>query len=230
MSLQHKQNTRRELMKIPGMKPQLSTIFCKGGVLLGAALLLGGALAVPFYYETQTLWYKTGTDKVMLRSGQLAGLFALVVLIGQILLALRVHFIAHLFGGARLMRWHQLNGVLIFIVSCSHVLLVLAPEGFDNLPIGMKYWPEMMGGLLWLFLLIMVFTSLFRSWLHLEYARWRMLHRPLGYLSLVLVFCHVLFVSESFTRGLPRVVLLTLGAGLAMFIGLVQVRRRISKK
>jgi predicted ferric reductase len=180
---------------------------------------------VPFYYETQTLWYKTGADKVMLRSGQLAGLFALVLLMGQILLALRVQFFEYLFKGARLMRWHQLNGVLIFFSACSHMLLVLAPEGFDNLPIGKKYWPEMIGGLLLLFLLTMVVTSRFRSWLQLEYARWRMLHRPMGYLSLVLGFCHVLFVSESFTRGLPRTVLLTVGTGLALFIVLVQVRR-----
>jgi predicted ferric reductase len=212
-------------MKTPGKPYLFSPIFYKAVVLLGAALLLGGALAVPFYYETQTLWYKTGADKVMLRSGQLAGLFALVLLMGQILLALRVQFFEYLFRGARLMRWHQLNGVLIFFSACSHMLLVLAPEGFDNLPIGKKYWPEMIGGLLLLFLLTMVVTSRFRSWLQLEYARWRMLHRPMGYLSLVLGFCHVLFVSESFARGLPRTVLLTVGTGLALFIVLVQVRR-----
>jgi predicted ferric reductase len=212
-------------MKTPGKPYRFPPIFYKVAVLLGAALLLGGALAVPFYYETQTLWYKTGADKVMLRSGQLAGLFALVLLMGQILLALRVQFFEYLFKGARLMRWHQLNGVLIFFSACSHMLLVLAPEGFDNLPIGKKYWPEMIGGLLLLFLLTMVVTSRFRSWLQLEYARWRMLHRPMGYLSLVLGFCHVLFVSESFARGLPRTVLLTVGTGLALFIVLVQVRR-----
>ena len=68
-------------MKTPGKPSRFPTIFYKVMVLLGAALLLGGALAVPFYYETQTLWYKVGTDKVILRSGQLAGLFALVLLI-----------------------------------------------------------------------------------------------------------------------------------------------------
>lgn len=212
-------------MQTLGKPFRFPTIFYKVMVLLGAALLFGGALAVPFYYETQTLWYKAGADKVMLRSAQLAGLFALVLLIGQILLALRVKLFEHLFGGARLMRWHQLNGVLIFCAACSHVLLVLAPEGFDNLPIGKKHWPEMIGGLLLLFLLTTVVTSRFRSWFQLEYARWRMVHKPIGYLSLVLGFCHVLFVSESFARGLPRMVLLTVGTGLALFIGLVQVRR-----
>lgn len=216
-------------MKTPGKPTRFPTILYKMMVFLGAALLLGSALAVPFYYETQTLWYKTGADKIMLRSAQLAGLFALFLLIGQILLALRAKFFEHLFGGVHLMRWHQLNGVLIFYTACCHVLLVLAPEGFDNLPIGKKYWPEMIGGLLFLFLFAMVVTSRFRSWLQLGYAQWRMLHRPMGYLSLVLVFCHALFVSESFARGLPRTVLLTVGTGLALFIGLVKARRWTSK-
>ena len=216
-------------MKTPGKPSRFPTIMSKVLVLLGAALFLGAALAVPFYYETQTLWYKVGADKVMLRSGQLAGLLALVLLIGQILLALRVKFFEHLFGGAPLMRWHQINGVLVACAACSHVLLVLAPEGFDNLPIGRKYWPEMIGGLLLLFLLTMVITSRFRSWFKLGYARWRMLHKPMGYLSLALVFFHVLFVSESFVRGLPRAALLTVALGLALFIGFMQVLRRTSK-
>ena len=212
-------------MNTPGKPSRFPAALSKGLVVLGAAVLLGAALAVPFYYETQTLWYKVGADKVMLRSGQLAGLLTLVLLIGQIILALRMQFFERLFGGARLMRWHRINGVLLFLTACSHVLLVLAPEGFDNLPIGKKYWPEMIGGLLFLFLLTMVLTSRFRPWFKLEYGQWRMLHKPMGYLSLVLVFSHVLFVSESFARGLPRTVLLTVGIGLALLIGVVQGRR-----
>ena len=216
-------------IKNPGGPSRFPAPLSKGLFVLGAAVLLGAALAVPFYYETQTLWYKVGADRVMLRTAQLVGLLALVLLIGQILLALRVQFFERLFGGARLMRWHRINGVLIACAACSHVLLVLAPEGFDNLPIGNKYWPEMIGGILFFFLLTMVLTSRFRSWFKLEYARWRMLHKPMGYLSLVLVFFHVLFVSESFTRGLPRTVLLTVGIALALLIGLVQMQRWTSK-
>lgn len=215
-------------MKTPGTPSRFPDLFSKAMIFLLAALFLGGALAVPFYYETQTMWYKTGADRVMLRAGQLAGLFGLVLLTGQILLASRVGFFEHLYGRTRLLRWHQTNGVLIFCTVCSHVLLVLAPEGFDNLPIGKKYWPEMIGGVLFLLLFAMVVTSRFRSWFGLEYARWRMLHKPMGYLSLVLVFLHVRFVSESFARGLPRAVLIAVGIGLALFIGLVQVLRRTS--
>jgi len=198
-------------------------------ILLGALALLAGALAVPFCYETQTLWYKIGVDKTMLLAGQLAGLLALVLLLGQILFVVRTKLLEDLFGSANLMRWHRITGVLIACAACSHVVLVLVPEGMDNLPIGKKYWPEMIGGLLFLLLLTTVVTSRFRTWFNLDYARWKMLHKPLGYISLVLVFIHVLFVSQSFAQGLPRAALLTVGTGLALFIGAVQAVRRLPK-
>jgi len=194
-------------------------------VMLAAGALLAAAASVPFCYETQTLWYKTGIDKVLLRAGQLAGLLALVLLLGQILLVLRIRFGEILFGGARLLRWHRRNGVLLFLTACSHLVLVLAPEGFDNLPIGRKHWPEMTGGLLLLLLLITVCTSQFRAWLRLDYGRWLLLHKPSGSLALVLATVHVLFVSESFGQGLPRAALLTIVSGLAVLIVAVQVGR-----
>ncbi len=191
-------------------------------VLLGFAVFLSGALAVPFFYETQTLWYKTGTDKIMLRTGQLAGLLALVQLIVQVILSLRGSFIENLFSRADMMRWHRANGILIACAAFIHVLLVLAPEGFGNLPIGKKHWPEMTGGGLFLFILITVLSSRFRSALKWDYTRWRMVHKPSGYVILVLVLIHVLFVSESFEQGVPRVVLLTVFSGAALFVAVVK--------
>jgi predicted ferric reductase len=194
-------------------------------VLLTCCFLvfLGAALAVPFYYETQTLWYKTGLNKVMLRAGQLAGLFTLVLLVLQIILALRGRFFEDLFGDVKnLLRWHRTNGVLIAGAALCHVILVLAPDGISNLPIGTKYWPEMVGEGLFLLLLATVLSSHFRAALRLDYTLWRRVHRPLGYLLLVLVLIHVLFVSESFTQGLPRIILLAVFAGLALLAVVVK--------
>jgi predicted ferric reductase len=185
-------------------------------------VILGGALAVPFYYETQTLWYKTGVAKAMLWAGQLAGLLTLVLLILQIILSLRGSFSEDLFGSANLMRWHRINGVLIVCTVISHVALILAPEGINNLPIGKKYWPEMTGEGLFLLILITVLSSRFRSALKLDYTVWRTIHRPLGYLLLILALIHVLFVSESFKQGIPRVVLLVIFTGLALLITVVK--------
>jgi predicted ferric reductase len=193
-------------------------------------VFLGGALAVPFYYETQTLWYMTGLDKIMLRTGQMAGLCTLVLLVLQIILALRGRFLEDLFGGVKnMLRWHRINGVLIAGAALCHVVLVLAPEGIGNLPIGSKYWPEMVGEGLFLLLLATVLSSHFRAALRLEYSLWRRVHRPLGYLLLVLVLIHVLFVSESFRQGLPRIMLLAIFAGLALLAVVVKAGSRHSK-
>jgi predicted ferric reductase len=194
-------------------------------VILGWAVIVAAAFTVPFYYETQTLWYKTGADKVMLRAGQLAGLLALVLLISQIILSLRVRFLEALFGGANLIRWHRANGLLIGCLALSHIILVLAPEGFDNLPIGIKYWPEMVGGGLFLLIFMTVILSHFRSSLKLDYKKWRLMHMPLGYLILVLVLIHVVFVSESFEQGIPRIILLSLFTGLTLLVVIVKTKR-----
>jgi predicted ferric reductase len=213
-------------MGISNSSPHKSSLFPKKIyrrlIFLGCAVFLGGALTVPFFYETQTLWYKTGADKLMLRAGQMAGLLALVLLVLQVILSVRGSFLADLFGGANMMRWHRVNGVLAACAALLHVTLILAPEGLGNLPIGKKYWPEMIGGALFLLIVLTVLSSQYRSALKWDYKQWRMLHKPSGYLILVLVLLHVLFVSESFEQGVPRVVLLTVFAGLALFTAVVK--------
>ena len=123
------------------------------------------ALTIPFIYESQTLWYKVGIDRTLLRGGQLAGLLATVLLFVQILLGARSKFLQRLFGIAKLMQWHRINGISVALLALSHVLLVLIPEGLTNLPIGKKHWPEMVGSLLLLLLLFMAFPRISdRNW------------------------------------------------------------------
>jgi len=176
------------------------------GLLL---LIIGGALSIPFIYESMTLWYKIGIDKTMLRAGQLAGLLAVVLIFVQILLAARAKFLQKLFGLANLLRWHRKNGIAIALLAISHVTLVLAPEGFSNLPIGKKYWPEMVGALLLSIVLFMAISSQFRQQLKLDYKWWKLTHRLLGYLVPLVITVHVLFVSDSFTRTVPKAAFLT---------------------
>jgi predicted ferric reductase len=199
---------------------------------LGKILIVGGslifsaaALAIPFVYPTETLWYKVGLDKTMLQAGQVAGLLTLILLVVQIVMALRPHRIEQAFGGAVLMRWHRLNGVLVACSAMTHVVLVLVPEGLDNLPIGWRFWPEMVGAVVLFALLATVILSHYRSQLKLDYKRWRMVHRPLGYLIVLLLVLHVLFVSESFSAGVPRVGLLTVVLLLFLSAARVWIRR-----
>lgn len=190
-------------------------ISCIAGLLI---VVIGGALSIPFIYESQTLWYKIGVDKTMLRAGQIAGLLAVILLFVQIILAVRGKFLQELFGLPSLMRWHRVNGVLVFVLVLCHVTLVLAPEGFLNLPIGMKYWPELVGLILFLIIFAMVVSSLFRQQLGFAYVRWRTIHKSLGYLALVLVAIHVLFVSESFEHSIPRTALIAAVATVVIVV------------
>lgn len=193
-----------------------------GLVIVGMVLVLAAALAVPFLFPTETLWYKAGVDKLMLLTAQMAGLLALVLLLVQILLALRPKVLEQAVGTAPLLRWHRGNGVVLACCALVHVVLVLAPEGLGNLPLGWKFWPELLGAFALLCLLATVTLSWWRAALHLPYQGWRLLHRVVGYLLPVLLTAHVLFVSESFAGGLPRFVLLI---GMVLFFLLVALMR-----
>lgn len=186
-------------------------------------LIAAASLTVPFAFETQTLWYKTGLDKIMLRAGQLAGMGALVLLFLQIVLSTRGVFLEGVFGLASLMKWHRINGVLLACLAAGHVLLVLLPEGLGNLPIGKKYWPEMVGSLLFCIILVIVFSSHFRAQLKLNYKKWKTLHQPLGYLVIVLVMIHVLNVSDSFDKRLPEGGLWLLFVMLVLYVAFIKI-------
>ena len=179
-----------------------------GAIILSLLLVMAATLAVPFLFPTETLWYKAGLDKWMLLTAQLAGLLALLLLLVQILLALRPKLLQQALGAARMLRWHRVNGVLVAVCALVHVVLVLAPEGLDNLPLGWKFWPELLGAASLLSLLATVSLSWWRSNLPFPYQAWRLVHRLVGFLLPALLTAHVLFVSESFARGWPRAALL----------------------
>ncbi len=189
-----------------------------GICLIGTvAFVIAGALTIPFVYESQTLWYKVGVDKTFLRVGQLVGLLALASLIVQILLGARGAFLEETFGVKALMVWHRTNGVLLCCLAALHVALVLVPEGITNLPIGLKHWPETVGGVLLLLICSQAISSLYRQQLGFIYKKWRLIHRTLGYLAFCLAAVHVLFVADSFVQGIPRI-------GLLVVLAIVLVR------
>lgn len=193
-------------------------------VLIGALIIVAaGTLTIPFVYESQTLWYKLGVDKTFLRAGQLLGLLAFLALSIQIVLGARGKVLEETFGVAPLVFWHKMNGIVLFVLAALHILLVILPEGIANLPIGMKSWPEIVGGVLFMLLFCQVFFSLFRQQLRFIYKQWRMMHRSLGYLSLVLAAVHVLFVADSFAQGVPRIALLIIAASVFARIVCVKI-------
>jgi len=190
--------------------------------------VVGGAFSIPFVYESQTLWYKVGLDKTLLRAGKIAGLLAAILLFVQILLGARGKNLEELFGVASLVMWHRVNGVLVLVLALCHVTLVLIPEGLANLPIGLKFWPEMVGAALLVIILSMVVSSHLRQRLGFVYARWRKFHKLLGYSALALIGVHIFFVSESFEQVVPRTALVTVVA--VVLAVLFQVKHAAYKK
>lgn len=200
-------------------------IFC---ILSFLTVVVGGALSIPFVYESQTLWYKIGIDKTLLRAGKIAGLLAAVLLFVQVLLGVRGKTLEELFGVAALVLWHRINGVLVLFLALSHVTLVLVPEGIVNLPIGLKFWPEMVGAGILLIIFSMVVSSQFRQQLGFNYIRWRLVHRFLGYSAFTLIGVHIFFVSESFEYIVPGAALISAVAGVAVYI--FRIKRAAYKK
>lgn len=205
--------------------------YVKKFTIFGVFLLaLASAIGLPFIYESQTLWYKIGLDKTMLRVGQISGMLALTLLYTQVLLAVGGPFLEKTFGLKNLMSWHRTGGVLIAFFALLHVLLILLPEGLANLPIGWKFWPEMVGALLLWVIVAMAISSRYREKLKLNYKRWRSIHKPLGYLAIFLVSIHVLYVSESFEQAIPRnILLITFMLVLARVVW-VKLSARMPKK
>lgn len=187
-------------------------------VTLLLSLFAAAGLLIPWGFETTTLWYKTGIDKVMLQGGQYAGMAGLLLLYLQLLLAVRPRQLITLFGAAALVRMHQANGVLLLGVAVLHMVLVLAPEGLANLPIGRRFWPEMIGMALLLVIILTVAAALLKRRFDFSYRYWRIWHRLFGYLAVALVSVHALFVSESFEHPLPRWYLAGSFSGLLIWV------------
>ncbi len=181
-------------------------------VLLPSAAVIAASLvlAIPGYYGTMTLWYKTGIDRTMLLVGQYCGLTALILIYLQIVIVAGRPLLNRIFGAVNLLRCHRINGAAIAVAAVSHMLLVLVPEGIANLPVGWKFWPEMLGAALLVVVLLVAVTSYFRQMIGLPFKLWRVLHRFAGYLVLVLATTHAVFVSDSFAQTVPRTLVISL--------------------
>lgn len=164
----------------------------------------------PFYHQTQTLWYKIGTDRTLLIAGQLAGLYSACLVCFQLILIVRLPFLTRIFGAATLNNLHRLNGKIIPVAILAHVLLILVPEGLENLPVGMKFWPEMLGFLVFLLLSFLAISNWLRLKLTIPYPKWKTMHRLFGLSAFLGVGVHIAFVSDAFKQTAPVVYLLIL--------------------
>ncbi len=186
------------------------TMRCVWGTVcvLIVLLLLAGAISIPFMYESQSIRYKFGIDKTLLRTGKVLGMIAAVLLLLQLLLSARFKLLDKIFGLNKLYFIHRVSAICIVVMAVLHPLFVFAPEDITSLPIELKFWPEIIGGILLLSICFITATGLWRKFLGLPFHLWWLAHRAATFTAVVMLFVHVLFASDSFEQGLPRLVVI----------------------
>ena len=172
-------------------------------------LTVCGTVSFPFLYESQTLWYKFGLEKQMLRGAKIAGLISAILFLAQLLVAIRIPLFIEVYGVAKLMQFHRINGVILLFFAFTHVTFVLIPEGLSNLPTGWDSWPEYIGFCLLILLITNVLAATYRTSLTVSYKTWKAIHKFIGYAMFSLLPIHALNVSETFDFTLPRILFYT---------------------
>jgi predicted ferric reductase len=202
------------------------------GIVFISLLLLAGAVAIPFFFESPSMWYKFGVEKASLRAGKMLGMAAGLLLLFQLPLAGRLKALDRIFSLPGLMRQHRIHAWTIVVVAVMHPFCVLLSEGTVLVPMELRYWPEWVGVGLLVCILTQFICSRWRRRWGLAFHTWLPSHRITGLLIAILLVVHVLYVSESFTdEGPPRLAVF-IAAGVFSMIwlwvrtGWLRVRRR----
>jgi len=198
-------------------------------VVLLAMILLAGGWSIPFHYESFSILYKFGKLKIYLRYGKVIGITIALLLFFQVLLAARLQILVHIFSTKSVLMLHRINGFVITCLIAVHPLLIKASENFTPYTFGKKYYPEFVGMGLFFVLLTLSGTAIFRNFLKMPYSRWRLLHRLGATLVLLILPAHVLFVSNTFKSGAPRLASLTVFSLNLLFIFYIWLKRFFQK-
>lgn len=191
-------------MKHPESLSATTRVVAGSTIGLLALLLLAAGWTIPFRYESFSILYKFGIEKTYLRAGKMVGITLALLLFFQILLASRFTFFERIFSRKIEFQLHRINGMAIACLAVLHPLLIKASENFTPYTFTPKYYPEFLGiGLLSLILLVSG-TALFRAHLKMPYSWWLRLHRLGATLVVTTAPAHVLWVSDTFEKGLPR--------------------------
>ena len=212
--------------KNPGLRLGLKSL-----CLALFVLLLAGAWTLPFLYPSESVFYKFGYHRLLLRSGKIVGLTGGLLLLAQLLAVAPHIFPEWLFPRGGRLRFHRANGLGLLLLVC-HPVLVQGANDFAFYPLERKYLPEFVGVALLFCLLLLVLTAQFRARLPLSYRAWRIGHR-LGALVVVGLFLlHLLTVSETFHAGLPHLLALGLAGveGLLLLMIFGQALFSVKKK
>ncbi|MEF8823504.1 MAG: hypothetical protein V5A74_05240 [Desulfohalobiaceae bacterium] len=166
--------------------------------------LLAGAASLPYLFPSDSLLYKFGTERTMLRTGKVLGLVAACLLLLQLVWAARIRLLDRIFALNNLYTLHGIIGMGLAGLVLVHPFLTLLPDDMLLIPLQLRYWPEFVGVCLLGLLLISIFASAFRRVLGIPFQHWLLAHRIMGALLPALLLTHVLSVSSTFESGSPR--------------------------
>lgn len=189
---------------LPGiLSPKIRLFF---GCLLSIVLLLSiaGVIFIPFYFESSSILYRFGTDRQLLRSGQVMGMVAGCLLLLQIVLSARLKCLDRIFGLGNLFGFHRITGFIIACLIIMHPIMIFIPENRIFIPFELRYWPEFVGLFLLFLIIFTVISSHWRARLRLSFHYWWPIHRWTAVLIVVAFWAHVLSVSDTFEQKLPR--------------------------
>ncbi len=197
-------------------KPDPKILSCRLRLLFGVLLgiitlaLVVGAASIPFYFESSTILYKFGLDRHLLRTGQVMGVVAALLLVMQIILSARLKCLDRVFGLDHVFKFHRLTGIILACLILLHPILIFIPEDRIMIPFEWRYWPEFVGLLLLLLIIATVIASHWRAGLRLPFHCWWPIHRSMAIFIIAALGIHVLSVSDTFEQKLPWV--LAIGA------------------
>jgi predicted ferric reductase len=192
------------------------------------ALFLTGVIYVPFLFESQTLRYQFGLARNLLLTGQVMGTAAGFLLIIQIMLVCRSKYLDRVFSINRLLNLHRANAVIILFLAALHLALILSALGKEILALEIRQWPAYTGLLLFFMMTGIVFSGLFRGFIRIKYQFWIFFHRIFTPVTIILLFIHVYFVSDTFHYGNARVLIFCFfGACVLLYLILRFKRLRI---
>ncbi len=213
-------------MKVSGMN-SAAVFSLRARILLGGIciflvlLLIIAAGAIPFIFESPSMLYKFGMDKMYLRIGKVMGVAAAVLVFLQAFLVSRLKILDRIFSLNRIYRFHRINGITITSLVLLHPILVIASESFTIFPFEKRYWPEFLGVCTSVFIVVLMATANWRLFFGIAYDKWLRFHRLGTLMAIALITIHILFVSETFKSGLPRgLVFVAIGVNLLLIVRL----------
>jgi predicted ferric reductase len=181
---------------------------------------------IPFNYQSTSIWYKTGADRVLLRTGKVIGLMAATLLFFQVLFISRLKIIEAILPFKWLMRIHRFNGGILAFLALLHPFFVLTLEDIRNMPAEWRYWPEGIGAILLFLIWIILITGKWRTFWNFSIGTWRVFHKFATLSAVILAATHILNVSDTYVVGPPRFYIVS---AVAVFILLwlwLQIKKR----